>query len=401
MPPMPHAPRINMLEEIRTLCALPPRLPCSEGERRGHAHVASTLARLGIPAATETFRFQSNGYLRFAAHAGMLWAAGTVGLGAPWLGAALSSAANASFFGDLEARWFWLSRLLPRGTSQNVVARIPAADGVRQKVVLLAHVDAAREGPPLFFEPHRAKAAARLFNEYVGMPPNPAQLTFWSGIAQTALQAAGTVGLPTRLPQWALAQLHAFVALQMARAAFSDAVPGASDDASGVAVLLAAADRLIVEPLPHTEVWLVATGCEEAMLGGALAFCDRHGADFERDNSWFLALDTVGAGSLRYVTGEGFLRKIPYDGEFVQLAADVAAEPGAPPAKPYFMTFATDALVPAIRGLRALGLLALDEDDYPPNYHWHTDAPEAIEPRVLDESLDFTMRLLRRIDERP
>jgi putative aminopeptidase FrvX len=184
----------------------------------------------------------------------------------------------------------------------------------------------------------------------------------------------------------------------MARAAVSDPVPGASDNASGVAVMLAAAERLAAAPLPHTEVWLVATGCEEAMLGGALDFCDRHAAELDPHHTWYLAIDTVGAGSLRWVTGEGFLRRVHYHAGFVRLAEEVAAEPGAPPARPYLMAFTTDALVPALRGWRALALLALDEDDYPPNYHWRTDAPEAIEPRALDETLDFTMRLLRRID---
>ena len=397
---MPNPTRINMMEEIRALCALPPRLPCSEGERLGHEHVASRLTALGLEPATEPFRFQSNGYARFAAHTGLLWAAGTVGLATPWLGAALSAAANASFFGDLEGRWFWLSRLLPAGPSQNVVARIPAAGVVHRRVVLMAHVDAAREGPPLFFEPQRAKAAARFFREKLGGAPNPVQLIFWSGVAQTALQAAGIAGLPTRLPQWALAQLHAFVALQMGRAALSDPVPGASDDASGVAVMLAAADRLAAAPLAHTEVWIVATGCEEDMLGGALDFGDRHGAGLDRDSTWYLAIDTVGAGSLRWCTGEGFLRPIPYHPEFVRLCEETAAEEGAPPARPYTMTFATDALIPAVRGQRAMALLALDDDDYPPNYHWHTDAPEAIEPQALEHTLDFTLRLLRRIDGR-
>ncbi len=397
---MPEPKRIDMMDEIRALCALPPRLPCSDGERRGHQHVSARLEALGLHPFTEPFRFQSNGYARFAAHTGLLWAAGTLGLASPWLGTALSAAANASFFGDLEGRWFWLARLLPAGPSQNVVARIPAAAETRRHVVLMAHVDVAREGPPLFFEPRRAKAAARFFREHLGGAPNPVQLVFWSGVAQSALQAAGIAGLPTRLPQWLLAQLHAFVTFQMGRAALSDPVPGASDDASGVAVMLAAADRLAAAPLRHTDVWLVATGCEEAMLGGAIDFCDRHAAELPRESTWYLAIDTVGAGGLRWCTGEGFLRRIPYDGDFVRLCEETAAEEGAPPARPYAMTFATDALIPAVRGRRAMALLALDDDDYPPNYHWRTDAPDAIDPRALDHALDFTLRLLRRVDGR-
>jgi hypothetical protein len=394
-------PRIDLLDEIRTLCALPPRLAGSEGERLAHEHVAKTLERLGLDVEVEEFRAPVSAYGRYALHEGLLAAAGTVGLAAPALGAALSAGASLSLFGDLEGRWTWLPRLLPYGNTRNVVARLPAAEGMRRRVVLMAHVDAAREGPALFFEPSRARAAAVFFRERLGFAPNPTRLLFWASLAQTGLTAAGGLGLPTQPATWVLAQLHAWVAVTMARAAFGPVVPGASDDAAGVAVLLALADRLADAPLAHTEVWFVATGCEESGIAGSAALLDRHAGELDRKNTWFLAIDTVGAGTLRWCTEEGFARPVRYDPEFAALAAATAAEPGAPPARPYATSFGTDALHPAVRGWRALSLIALDDDDYAPNYHWHTDTPDAIDPATPAAVQEFALRLVRRIDAMP
>jgi hypothetical protein len=44
--------------------------------------------------------------------------------------------------------------------------------------------------------------------------------------------------------------------------------PGANDDASGVGVILAVAERLFQKPTAHTEVWLAFTGCEEVSAYG-------------------------------------------------------------------------------------------------------------------------------------
>jgi acetylornithine deacetylase/succinyl-diaminopimelate desuccinylase-like protein len=397
---MPQA-RIDMLEEIRTLCALPPRLAGSEGERLAHEHVAETLARLGLDPEVEEFRAPGNANGRIALHAAMLAAAGTVGVAAPSLGAVLSAGANLSFLGDLEGRWVWLSRVLPYAATRNVVARLPPAGTARRRVVLMAHVDVAREAPGVFFEPSRARAASRFFRDKLGSSPNPVQLLFWAGVAQTGLAAASGVGLPTQPATWALAQLHAWTAVTVGRSAFGPPVPGASDNASGVAVLLALADRLTSAPLPRTEVWFVATGCEESFLAGAADLLERHATEFAETDTWFLAIDTLGSGALRYCTEEGFVRRVAYDPEFVALAAATAAEPGTPPVRPFAMRFGTDALVPTVRGHRAMSLIALDDDDYAPNYHWRTDTPDTIDPATPAAAVDFTMRLLRRVDAVP
>lgn len=91
---------------------------------------------------------------------------------------------------------------------------------------------------------------------------------------------------------------------------------------------------------------------------------------------------------------------MPYDPAFVALARETA-EPGAPPAEPYAMTFGTDALAGLVCGYKSLSRIALDDAGYPPHYHWRSDTPENVDPATPAAAREFTRRLLRRLDAQP
>ena len=48
---------------------------------------------------------------------------------------------------------------------------------------------------------------------------------------------------------------------------FTKPTNGANDNASGISVIPSIGEILSRESLEHTEVWCVASGCEEARLG--------------------------------------------------------------------------------------------------------------------------------------
>ena len=82
--------------------------------------------------------------------------------------------------------------------------------------------------------------------------------------------------------------------------------PGAVDNASGVAVVLALAEYFAVHPAAHTRLGFVFTGAEETGLHGAEAFAGLLRA--EHPQAQVICLDMVGAGNrLRYVTSDGTL----------------------------------------------------------------------------------------------
>src|SRR6059058_4371997 len=71
--------------------------------------------------------------------------------------------------------------------------------------------------------------------------------------------------------------------------------PGANDNLSAVAVLVALAERLQAEPVPGLRVMLVSCGAEEVLQGGIHGFAVRHFPALNRDRTWFINLDTVGS----------------------------------------------------------------------------------------------------------
>src|SRR5207245_247527 len=76
----------------------------------------------------------------------------------------------------------------------------------------------------------------------------------------------------------------------------SPTVPGASDNATGVAVVLALAQRLAEEPLAGVETLVAIVGSEEAGMGGMAAFLQTHLPQLRARSTFVLGLDTLGAG---------------------------------------------------------------------------------------------------------
>jgi hypothetical protein len=159
-------------------------------------------------------------------------------------------AALVSYELDQSGRVQWIERFLPSGDGVNVVARIPARGQARRTFVLVAHVDAQHAGLMWDRRIVEAGAARRLKTR---------------AMAPAGALAGAAIAFGRRLP---LGLVAAFVL----DTALRSPVPGANDNASGVAALLALAGRLASDPLDETEVLLVFPGAEEAGMGGMRAF---------------------------------------------------------------------------------------------------------------------------------
>lgn len=178
------------------------------------------------------------------------WAA--VGLSAAawglWTAVALASVLLELAFRPNSFCW-----ILPKGRSQNVWARRMPTGEVRQQVVVMGHLDVHRT--PLAFSTDRW---VRLFSRLV-----PIGLV--SAIALLMLFIVGAVvpGLLWRILSLPFALVILGVFLITVQADFSPYTAGANDNATGAGIILSLAERWQREPLTHTAVWLVLSGCEE------------------------------------------------------------------------------------------------------------------------------------------
>ena len=77
-------------------------------------------------------------------------------------------------------------------------------------------------------------------------------------------------------------------------------MPGAYDNASGVAAVLSAAERLHAEPPENLDVWVLLTGAEECLGEGMRSFLRDNRKQLDAERTVFVNVDSVSYGSVHY-----------------------------------------------------------------------------------------------------
>jgi hypothetical protein len=360
-----------------------PRRPTSEAERTAAELIRERLTSAGISARLEGFQ----GYSTFAAPLGV-----AVGLtlapallprerrGLRSLLAVAGAAALASEGGLVRTP---LSDLLSRRPSQNVVAEVEPEGEVKRTVCLMCHLDTSRSG--LLFHPR----TVQFLNPFL-------RVSGAAGAAQATEPLAARHPMGRRMLGAARALLAVAAGLMLERELRGEDVPGANDNASGVAVAANLALEGAADPLEHTRLVFLATGCEESGLLGSQAFLRA------RDTrGWlFVNFDNVGGdATLRYVTREGVNVHWGADPLLLAAAGRIAEERpelGLQPSDgPIGLTYDVSPVL--ARGGRGITFVAGDGGVIP-NYHWPTDTTENVDPRALTRALEVGREMLARID---
>jgi Iap family predicted aminopeptidase len=179
-------------------------------------------------------------------------------------------------------------------------------------------------------------------------------------------------------------------------------VPGANDNASGVATAISLADELERDPAENVDVWVVLTGAEECLMQGMRSFLRAHRKTLEPDRTYVINLDSVGRGDVRFVTGEGLAVTYELESRLTELASAVAEADAAEEetsAKPLRHGFATDALPAQLRRIPATTITCLEPRALvPANYHSQRDIPKALDPEAMRRAHDFALSLIRLLD---
>jgi hypothetical protein len=386
--------------DIAGLCQFH-RPSASEGERQAAQWIASRLGEVGLEPELEEFRFYPDYWNVWGSHAGLAAVAGVAALLSRRLAlpaAAASAFLSASFWGDLNCGFHWLRSRFPARQSYNVLARLPNPSA-RRVLVISAHHDAAHSG--LVFHPAIPRLMARNSGGR-GQMPAVLKLPFAAVLLVTAGASVRSLGLADSLARPALrlgVALNALTAALLADIGRSPVSPGADDNATGVAAVLGLAHDLSRERPANLEVWFLSNGCEEGIMGGMMAFMDRHHEELAGRRPFFLNFEILGCGEPEIRTGEGFVKFYPYHPEAVGLAARVAGEPEFEGVGSNLSRLGTDALIPTRRGLPAITIASVGNTVRPPTYHWPTDTPENIDLRSVERVLLFSRRMVQLLDE--
>src|SRR5690606_32149378 len=127
---------------------------------------------------------------------------------------------------------------------------------------------------------------------------------WWLVLSGPLMAAAGGISGKRGLAR-AGALISAGSAATMADIQRHDVVPGANDNLTAVAVLVAMAEALAADPIENLRVQFVSAGAEEVLQGGIYGYCERHLAKLNRERTWVLNIETVGGPSLALLEGEG------------------------------------------------------------------------------------------------
>jgi len=86
--------------------------------------------------------------------------------------------------------------------------------------------------------------------------------------------------------------------------------PGATDNATSVGTVIALSKYFKNNPLENIDFTFLITGSEELNLGGAISFIQKHKNELDKDITYFINYDLIGAsGVLRNVTSHGIPKK--------------------------------------------------------------------------------------------
>lgn len=186
-------------------------------------------------------------------------------------------------------------------------------------------------------------------------------------------------------------------------------VPGANDNASGVAAVTAAATHLWAKQrqaeqrqaeqavgahaeggaaLAGIDVRLLLTSAEEAGLLGAQVYVQAHADELAARPSFVLNIDTVGRGALHYVARSGLLSVRDYDGPLAHMAHSLKV----PPASHTVGDFDTAPFYDA--GVPCLTLAAYEEDGTMRDIHTPHDSFDALDHACVDHAARIAEKIV-------
>jgi hypothetical protein len=274
-----------------------------------------------------------------------------------------------------------LTRVLPKGKSQNVIARKlnPSEEGKGlPRIILVAHYDTSRSA--LNFHPKLVSGFRQSFLMMNGCILFILVLALVAGIA--AVAGLELPGYYRYLPLPFAFYLLVTVLFLVDRELRGVHVPGGNDNASGVAVMLGSFTRLAENLPPGAEVWAVATGCEEAGTVGMLRFLEEYGDSIRED--YIINMDNLGIGHVKYIIGEGLFFAMQSDKDLVMAAAACARKHPELDIGPHvYKALTTDATPALARGYKVMSIMAFDDQGGLPNWHWITDKAEYVQPENL------------------
>ena len=289
----------------------------------------------------------------------------------------------------------WLSWPVCLYRSQNVCGTVPAGRAARGRVVLSAHYDTQRAGWIWTINRHLNRLFVSL--PLWLKPPMTSLAVLMAGqVVLGLMQMRVGNGVPIRILGWLLLAVYGVIAAVFAQYALGKPVPGAVDNASGVAAALELAEEWVESrPTDQVELVVVLTGCEESVLLGAAAWADRHRKEVGRLPTVFLNLDSMAFGPPRFLGAEvpAIGAPIRCDRRVIEVCIGVAKELGLRDAGPHALPGPTDGFAFLSRGMRGVSIVSFEDGGVLPRYHTMADGVSEMDFVAARATVEFARRV--------
>ena len=392
-PTSSHPQVSTWLKHVRALSVdIGPRGSTFEGERQGAEYVQSEFERLGLDSIWETFQSARSIFLphiqgsmlMLLAFAIFPWAGQTTAI----LAALISLTVIVNELLELGFKDNLFRRIVPKAESQNVFTVIPPAGEHKQDLVLVGHIDTQRT--PIFFRSPR----------WVKIYDNFTTVIFITYILQVVLYSMA-IFLPLDWIWYATipsAICAVIMAVFFIEADLSPFTAGSNDNATAVGIVLTLAEELKKQPLQHTRVFAVCTGCEEVQHYGMIDWYQRHRDELKDPRA--VVFEMLGVEGPAWLTKEGIIIPFKPDPELASACEQIAAD--HPELKAYSSSISggNTEMADAVRAnIPAITVFGLTRDGVAPFWHQKEDTFDKINPEVMQRTWDFTRALIEKIDQ--
>ena len=366
------------------------------GERLAADALTERLSAGGWRVQSQPFAGHSSFGARYLVHLAVVIAATALIPIRPGTALAVTLLAGLSLLLEQSRQFRVLSRLLPTAPSQNLEAYLPSHGGARPTIVLCAHYDTQRTGWCMSDSVQRLSELTWFLPVALRVLFIPETLAI---LAQIVLASVAVVR-PLSPVGWGIlviiALTHVVFLVMLTNFACGRFVPGAANNATGVAAVLLLAERWQADPVDGIDLMVLLTGCEE--IGGAAAWASANRRLRERCR--FLNLDGLGFGPPHYLLAEVPIVGLPrrHDRRMLALAKTVASLTEKP-VRGIALPGPTDGLALLTRGFRGLTVVGCQPNGRLPFWHQPGDTPDHVDFDHAQNGLEFAWLLLRAMAE--
>ncbi|PKO09450.1 MAG: hypothetical protein CVU40_09110 [Chloroflexi bacterium HGW-Chloroflexi-2] len=394
--PVSNHPQVNKwLSHIRALAVdIGPRGSTTPEERQAAEYVKDQFKQIGLTPVWQDFRSARSIFLPhiigsfFMIFAFILYPLG--GKVTAAIAAIISILVIVSELQELGFQNNLIRMMVPKGSSQNVHAVIPPTSEHKQDIILVGHLDTQRT--PLFF---RTPKYVKIYDKFT-------TIIFVTYLLQTILYSL-SVFLPWSWVWYASIPTAMCAVLMISffiEAEFSPFTSGANDNASAAGMVLTMAEELKKNPLKHTRVFAVCTGCEETQHYGMIAWYQQNLNMLKNPKA--IVFELSGVAGPGYLTQEGIIVPFKADQNLIKMVETINSEHPEWGAYPVKISAGNSEMADALRNkIPAISLFGLKKDGEAPYWHQMEDTYDKMNPQVMEDVWSLTMAMLQKIDQNP